>query len=147
MSYEERSPGLYVVDGTPIDCLYLGMLYPTYVLGTDSFDVVLSGVNQGHNVGVDVFHSGTVAVAMMAASLFGIPSVAFSQEISPLREGDFDIANTREDYQVAEVFTRKVLANHSFTPGSCMNVNFPITAPKGYKKAPPATYSRWLPIS
>lgn len=145
VSFEEKSPGLYVVDGTPVDCLYLGMLYPTHVLGTDQFDVVLSGVNQGHNVGVDIYHSGTVAVAMLASTMFGLPSVAFSQEIANTREGDFEIANTREDYKVAEVFTRKMLAQHAFTPGSCMNVNFPIANPKGYKKAPPAPYSRWLP--
>lgn len=135
----------YSVDGTPIDCLYVGMLYPQHVLGTDSFDIVLSGVNQGHNVGVDVFHSGTVAVAMLAATTFGVASIAFSQEIDSTVEGDHDEMNQRKLFTVAEMFTRKVLNNHPFTPGSCLNVNFPKDSPKGYKKVGPAPYSRWLP--
>lgn len=145
VKFVEREARFYVVDGTPLDCLYLGMLYPTHVLGTDSFDVVLTGVNMGHNVGADVFHSGTVAVAMLAASLFGVASVAFSQEIDSCKEGDFDLMNSREVFGVAEVFTRKVLTTHPFTPGSCLNVNFPKASPKGYKKVPPAPFSRWLP--
>lgn len=140
----ERFPSFYVVDGTPLDCLYVGMLFPETVLGTDTFDIVLSGVNLGHNVGVDVFHSGTVAVAMIASTLFGVASMAFSQEVDPDLEGDFDLLNTREVYKVAEGSTRKMLNNHSFTPGSCLNVNFPRAEPKGYKKAVPAAYSRFL---
>lgn len=133
----------YVAEGTPIDCLYTGILYPTHVLGTDTFDVVLAGVNRGHNVGVDVFHSGTVAVATLAATMFGVASMAFSQEVD--NEDVLALSNTRAAFAVAEVFTRKMLSTHSFTPGSCLNVNFPKKNPKGFKKAPPAPYSRWLP--
>lgn len=140
---KEIRPSVYQAKGTPIDCLYLGMLYPTHVLGTDSFDIVLSGVNRGHNVGVDVFHSGTVAVAMLAATVFGVASVAFSQEVPD--EDDAEKSDKWANFQVAEVFTRKILSTHSFTPGSCLNVNFPAKSPKGFKKANPAPYSRWLP--
>lgn len=145
VDFKERSPRVYVVDGTPVDCLYVGMLYPLHVLGTDQFDIVLTGVNQGHNVGVDVYHSGTVAVAMLAATMFGVASVAFSQEVPSDKEGDFQVLNTRAAYGVSEVFVRKVLATHPFTPGSCLNVNFPLGSPKGYKQVSPAPYSRWLP--
>jgi len=145
VSFKNQSPFHYVVKGTPVDCLYLGMLYPTEVLGTDRFDVVLTGVNQGANVGVDVFHSGTVAVAMLASTLFGVPSIAFSQQVPKADEGRFTALNERATFGVAEQFTRKVLANHSFAPGVCLNVNFPERAPKGYKNTSPAPYSRWLP--
>lgn len=139
---QEMKPSTYVVDGTPIDCLYTGMLYPTHVLGTDTFDVVLAGVNRGHNVGVDVFHSGTVAVATLAATMFGVASIAFSQEVDD--EADPALSNNRMAFAVAEVFTRKMLSTHSFTPGSCLNVNFPKKNPKGFRKTTPAPYSRWL---
>lgn len=146
VDYEEVEPFNYVVDGTPMDCLYLGMLYPSYVLGMQTFDVVLAGVNHGHNVGVDVFHSGTVAMALMASTFFGVPSVAFSQELpNELEMNSPESINTREHFRVAETFTRKVLQQHQFSPGTCLNVNFPKASPKGYRQAPPAPYSRWLP--
>jgi len=68
-----RPDGAYQVDGTPTDCVLLGVnaLLPT----RPSF--VFSGVNHGPNMGEDVLYSGTVAVAMEAVSL-GIPGVAVS---------------------------------------------------------------------
>lgn len=61
------------VDGRPADCVRLAVrkLLP------DPPDVVLTGINEGANVGVNVFYSGTVAAAAEAAML-GIPAVAFS---------------------------------------------------------------------
>jgi broad specificity polyphosphatase/5'/3'-nucleotidase SurE len=94
---------------------------------------------------VDVFHSGTVAVAAFAASVFGVASIAFSQQLSPFVEGNEEASNKRELFRTAEQFTRKVLETHDMAPGSCLNVNFPIDSPKGYKKVSPASYSRWRP--
>lgn len=145
IGYEEVSPYTFVVQGTPVDCLYLGMLYPLAVLGTARFDAVLSGVNQGANVGVDVFHSGTVAVASLAATLFGVTSVALSQAMPGNLEGDFEVLNDRKYFTVAEFYLKKVMANHDWAPGSCINVNFPAAGVKGYKSVPPAAWSRWLP--
>lgn len=61
------------VDGRPADCVRLAVRKLTP--GTP--DVVLSGINAGANVGVNVFYSGTVAAAAEGA-MFGIPSIAFS---------------------------------------------------------------------
>ncbi len=61
------------VDGRPADCVRLA----ARKLLTELPDVVLSGINAGTNVGVNVFYSGTVAAAAEAAML-GIPAVAFS---------------------------------------------------------------------
>lgn len=140
---KEVSPNTYAVEGTPIDCLYLGVLYPTYFLGTDNFDVVVTGVRRGSSVGVDVFHSGVTAAASLAATLFGLASVAFSQEVDEDQEVD---PGSRTPYAVAEVFARKVLLSHAFTPGSCLNVNFPKENPKGFKKSQPAPFSSRMEV-
>jgi 5'-nucleotidase len=65
--------GSYHLTGTPADCVRIA------INGLDQrFDLVLSGVNDGGNMGVDVFMSGTVAAAREAA-LMGIPAIAVSQ--------------------------------------------------------------------
>jgi 5'-nucleotidase len=68
----------FAVDGTPTDCVNLGVLS----LFKDSPpDFVASGINFGMNLGDDVTYSGTVS-AGFEGTLLGIPSVAFSQEIA-----------------------------------------------------------------
>jgi 5'-nucleotidase len=70
---EEVSPGRYWLDGSPADCTRIGLLH----LATET-DWVLSGVNDGGNLGVDVHMSGTVA-AVREAALLGRRGVALSQ--------------------------------------------------------------------
>lgn len=138
---------IYTVHGTIVDALYVAILYPDRVIGVGpTFDAVLTGVNQGHNVGMDVLHSGTVAAAALAASAFGLPSMAFSQQIAALPSAELkDVHNNRKDFQIAEKFVEVMLREASFSPGTCINVNFPKVQPKGYKRAAVAPYSRWLP--
>ena len=62
----------YSMDSTPADCIRFGVLG----LG-EKFDLVLSGINRGVNVGVDLVYSGTVGAVFEAARL-GIPAIAFS---------------------------------------------------------------------
>ncbi len=56
---DEIRPGWYRVNGTPVDCVYLGSLH----LCSRRPDLVVSGVNPGYNLGSDVFYSGTVGGA------------------------------------------------------------------------------------
>lgn len=70
---EERGPNRFAVDGTPADCVRLALFH----IAPD-VDLILSGVNDGGNLGVDVWHSGTVAAAREAA-IFGRPAMALSQ--------------------------------------------------------------------
>ena len=65
--------GVYYVNGTPTDCVHLGVtgLLP------DEQDMVVSGINHGPNLGDDVLYSGTVAAAMEGRFL-GLPAVAVS---------------------------------------------------------------------
>src|SRR5262245_11374774 len=70
---EERAPGEFALDGTPADCVRVGL----HLLTRDA-TWVLSGINQGGNLGADVHVSGTVA-AVREAALHGLPGVALSQ--------------------------------------------------------------------
>ncbi len=67
------SAGFKVVNGTPSDCVHVAL---TGLLGVRP-DLVLSGINNGANMGDDTLYSGTVAAAM-EGYLFGVPAIAFS---------------------------------------------------------------------
>jgi 5'-nucleotidase len=82
----EHDEGVFSVDGTPADCVYVALYAATRVLSRRP-DVVVSGVNHGVNLGDDVFYSGTVAAAREAA-LKGIPALA----VSAARDADFEAA-------------------------------------------------------
>ena len=69
----ELRPGWYAVDGTPTDCVNMGI----HSLLDDPPDLVVSGINHGGNLGDDITYSGTVAAAM-EANLMGIPAIAVS---------------------------------------------------------------------
>ena len=68
------SNGFRYVNGTPADCVHIAL---TGLLGYRP-DLVLSGINNGANMGDDTIYSGTVGAAM-EGFLFGIPAIAFSQ--------------------------------------------------------------------
>lgn len=65
--------GFYSVDGTPADCVYLGV----NGVWDERPDLVISGINHGSNLGDDVLYSGTVAAAMEGRSL-GMSAIAMS---------------------------------------------------------------------
>ena len=66
--------GFRYVNGTPADCVHIAL---TGLLGYRP-DLVVSGINNGANMGDDTIYSGTVGAAM-EGYLFGIPAIAFSQ--------------------------------------------------------------------
>ncbi|MGQ0429598.1 MAG: 5'/3'-nucleotidase SurE [Gammaproteobacteria bacterium] len=63
----------YVINGTPTDCVHLAITG----LFEDEFDMVVSGINDGANLGDDVLYSGTVAAAIEGRFL-GLPTIAMS---------------------------------------------------------------------
>ncbi|HEY6458700.1 MAG TPA: 5'/3'-nucleotidase SurE, partial [Polyangiaceae bacterium] len=69
-------PGVFALDGTPADCVYVALHAKERVLPRRP-DLVVSGINHGLNLGQDAFYSGTVAAAREGA-LRGIPAVATS---------------------------------------------------------------------
>ena len=74
LSVQQAANGFYFVNGTPTDCVHVAL---TGMLG-DRPDLVVSGINNGPNMGDDTLYSGTVAAAT-EGFLFGIPAIAFSQ--------------------------------------------------------------------
>jgi 5'-nucleotidase len=74
----EAEPGIFAVDGTPADCVYVALHAKGRCLERRP-DVVVSGLNHGLNLGQDVFYSGTVAAAREGA-LRGIPALATSAD-------------------------------------------------------------------
>jgi 5'-nucleotidase len=74
LSVTQAANGYYFVNGTPTDCVHIAL---TGMLSTPP-DLVVSGINNGQNMGDDTLYSGTVAAAT-EAYLFGVPAIAFSQ--------------------------------------------------------------------
>jgi len=114
------------ISGTPSDATSFGILN----LGQDQpFDLVVSGINRGANVGKVAHYSGTVGAAM-EANYLGVPSIATSQD-SKMR--DFSMSA----YWTAQ-FAKSMLGNNP-DKGICWSLNFPAKtdgAWKGFKKAP-----------
>ncbi|MDH4051284.1 MAG: 5'/3'-nucleotidase SurE [Rubrivivax sp.] len=73
LSVFKAGNGATVVNGTPSDCVHIAL---TGLLPQRP-DLVLSGINNGANMGDDTLYSGTVAAAM-EGYLFGVPAIAFS---------------------------------------------------------------------
>jgi 5'-nucleotidase len=74
LSVYQASNGFRYINGTPSDCVHIAL---TGLLPQRP-DLVVSGINNGANMGDDTLYSGTVAAAM-EGYLFGIPAIAFSQ--------------------------------------------------------------------
>lgn len=116
----EIEPRLYAVDGTPTDCVLVGV---NSVLRARP-DLVVSGINHGPNMGEDVTYSGTVAAAF-EAHLLGIPSIAASMR--DREHGDYEAA--------ARVVTQLVARAPEWSRGTrvILNVNFPKGPSAGWK--------------
>jgi 5'-nucleotidase len=113
--------GWWEVDGTPTDCVYLGL---HHLAAGRRPALVLSGINRGANLGDDVNYSGTVAAAMEGA-LSGVPAVAFSL-VSPSRAFAFAPA-----VPFVRALVRSLLAN-PLPDGALLNVNLPEGPIRGY---------------
>ncbi|MEK8050357.1 5'/3'-nucleotidase SurE [Ideonella sp. DXS22W] len=109
--------GFRVVNGTPSDSVHVAL---TGVLGHRP-DLVLSGINQGANMGDDTLYSGTVAAAM-EGYLFGIPAIAFSQVTKGWTHLDAAARVVRA--VVEEVLAQGIVGTPSAAP-FLLNVNIP----------------------
>lgn len=107
----------YSVNGTPADCVALGMHRWGHV------DLVLSGINLGLNLGNSVWHSGTLAAAKQAA-LLGARGIAFSTIVTDKHEPDFSALEPYVAKVLDLLMPRKTLC--------LINVNLP-EKPKGIR--------------
>ncbi|NLM07107.1 MAG: 5'/3'-nucleotidase SurE [Tissierellia bacterium] len=80
----------FSVSGTPADCVRAGI---EGIIKEEEIDIVVSGINYGVNLGMDVLYSGTVSAAI-EASLYNLPSIAISAEIDKYGNGRFDLGAT-----------------------------------------------------
>lgn len=112
LSVRRASNGFYFVNGTPTDCVHLAV---TGLLDHQP-DMVISGINDGANMGDDTIYSGTVAAAM-EGYLFGIPSIAVS--MSQHQPQNFATAA-----RVVLEMVKRFQAN-AFPPPVLLNINVP----------------------
>jgi len=102
----------YSVEGTPTDCVHLaltGFIRPVS-------DIVVSGINDGANLGDDILYSGTVAAAMEGRYL-GLPAIAFSM-----------VGESIKHYQTASIIAKKLvmkLGSNPLPSQTILNVNVP----------------------
>jgi 5'-nucleotidase len=120
---DELEPGVFSIDGTPVDCVYLAVLH----LVPRPPALCVSGINDGYNLGSDVFYSGTVAAALEAA-LRGVPAIAVSLERR--RPQDFSQAARFAQALVAEVLAR---GEEAIPRGALLNVNLPAGVVKEFE--------------
>jgi 5'-nucleotidase len=112
LTVKKMDNGHYSVEGTPTDCVHLaltGFLEP-------EFDMVVSGINEGANLGDDILYSGTVAAAMEGRYL-GLPALAVSM-----------VGDRNHHYQTAAVIIKKLIIKLKTTglpPQTILNVNVP----------------------
>lgn len=109
----EIGPGVFAVEGTPTDCVSLGV----HRLLTRRPDLVVSGINRGGNLGDDITYSGTVSAAM-EANLMGFPAFAISLVASG-QDGNYATAA-----QFAAQLARNILAK-GLPADTFLNVNIP----------------------
>jgi 5'-nucleotidase len=116
MRLREVGPRHFAVQGTPTDCVIMGV---RRLLIDAPPDLILSGVNRGQNIAEDVTYSGTIAAAMEGA-LLGVPSIALSQCYGGARDKvEWDCAET-----LGPQIVERILAA-GIPEGMLVNVNFP----------------------
>ena len=109
----------YKVYGKPADCVRLAT-------GLEDFDIVVSGINNGFNIGIDTLYSGTIGAAL-DANLHGINSIALSAPRGKVADFEPILDQVLEKcFEIGEILNGKLY---------CLNVNFPkeVSDIKGYK--------------
>ncbi len=116
----EIAPDMWAVNGTPADCVYLSM----NGLFDFEFDLVVSGINSGANLGDDVLYSGTVGAAF-EGRLMKQPAIAVSFAGPNVRS-----YNNPQDYAVAAKWVHDFIAGGlaNLPPRHIFNVNIPDVA-------------------
>ncbi|MDO4231289.1 MAG: 5'/3'-nucleotidase SurE [Lautropia sp.] len=112
LTVRQAANGFFFVDGTPTDCVHVAV---TGILDAPP-DLIVSGINDGANMGDDTIYSGTVAAAT-EGHLLGIPAIAFSL----VQKGH---AHLDTAARVAREVVDRYLARRELAP-MLLNVNIP----------------------
>lgn len=105
---EKLKNKLWVTNGTPADCVAFGLAN----LGI-KFDLVVSGINHGHNLSYDTMYSGTIGACLQALT-FKVPAIAVSCE------HNFEIVEEHFDDVMNYINNMKLLSKEYL-----LNINFP----------------------
>jgi len=146
LEIKKLEKNVYEMKAKPIDLIYRAFLYPQeFIQHGKTWDMVLSGINHGQNIGVDLLHSGTVGMALFAANYFGCGAAAFSQFTIKREEATTQIED-RKKFPHAEKWVYDFLGMYNpIRPGECFNINIPLTKPKAWKYCRVAVFSRFRP--
>jgi len=112
---EQRGEHKFAVQGTPADCVVVAV---RQLMKEHPPQLLLSGINNGSNIGFETVLSGTVGGAITGV-LLGVPSIALSQDRRP---------EDRVNWRAAEAFCLPVLdrlLSLGLTPDCCLSINFP----------------------
>ncbi len=118
--YRQIDEKYFAVKGTPTDCVMMAL----HQIMPDRPTLLLSGINRGVNLAEDMTYSGTISAAM-EGTICGIPSIAFSQEVT--KDHPYDLFQTARDHALGIV---KELVEITWEEGTFLNVNFPLNADK-----------------
>jgi len=123
----------FAINGTPVDCVRIGRK-----LSDRPFDFCLSGINDGLNVGTDLFYSGTAAAAREAAMLY-LPSMAIS--IESHADEDMLVHLAEQALMIMDYIIKRPMPRLTFC-----NLNAPCLPPGKVKpaKITPLSESYWL---
>jgi 5'-nucleotidase len=117
----------FSVQGSPADCVKLAYMQ----ICKESIDLVVAGINNGANAGINIYYSGTVAAAMEGAFL-KIPAVAMSLAV-----------DDQMDYEKAAEYCVQILKKlMPLESGFVLNINIPQLSkgkPKGLRVVPQST--------
>ncbi len=133
----------FLVHGTPTDCVILA----DEILDQKP-DLVISGVNRGHNLGPDALYSGTIGAAMEATA-FGIPAFSLSQYYGPSKGDEYDHFAPARAYGLKALTPVWNKFSNKWPKGRFCNINFPscsVDDVKGLKmlRAEPLSHSNMI---
>lgn len=130
VEFRGRDVKAYMVNGTPADCVVLGI----YRACREKPSLILSGINHGPNMGSDLYYSGTLAAAV-EGSLAGVSSIAFSMDA-------FSSLWWESAAQIAFIVTKGAIKNN-LEPEVVLNVNIPNLPFEGIKGVRYTVQGRW----
>jgi 5'-nucleotidase len=128
---EKIKKNFYAVDGTPADCIHLGV----NTILPKRPQLIVSGINKGGNLGDDITYSGTVSAAF-EGTLLGIPSFAISL-----------VSRSHFKFEVAAQFARRVaryVIKRGLPRNTFLNINVPNLDAKEIKSYRITQQGRWI---
>jgi 5'-nucleotidase len=130
---KRHAEDVYSVDGTPTDCVNLGV----FNILEKKVDLVVSGINRGYNLGDDVTYSGTVAAAF-EGRLLGYPAFAVSRALLPAQEPGAAAwpHELEESYRPAAAFAAELarrMLGRGVPDDAVLNVNVPLAPLRGVR--------------